>query len=452
MKCLNELQKQGISLMVCGCLLFGTCAVSASSLASLGPCLNEQTVALVRLEVQRVDVDALVDLIEVVLGKHGGELVLQQAQGDLENFRKHVGQSIQNLKAAGGQELYAIFNLMDLPRFVIAVPIPPAADREAMLQWVQEEQKNFHVGRLKTHPTDTAILVGLESSVNLLLASTPQVVPIWKTALATCEDTTLQLVMAPNADQRRVLAEMIPSPQLPGADILSTLLTQGPSWMSLGVNGPPNLRATLTVQAKDASQAQGFQAWIEAAYAFVAQHPEFKQRVPQLEALIRQLTPQQKADRLVLDMNQSAANHLIDNWVGLWFTQARGTTLQYACGTNMSGIGKAVLIYANDHEDRLPPNLDVLITACEMSPQGLVCPAVKTKDSYVYRGKDLTCAHMIRMVVAYDRVTNHINQGRRNVLFLDSRVEWMTEADFRKAIEEDNTYRRQKGLPVLPVE
>jgi len=42
--------------------------------------------------------------------------------------------------------------------------------------------------------------------------------------------------------------------------------------------------------------------------------------------------------------------------LGVWYLTVpiRAMDRRTACGTNLSGIGKAMLIYANDHEDRLP--------------------------------------------------------------------------------------------------
>jgi prepilin-type processing-associated H-X9-DG protein len=54
------------------------------------------------------------------------------------------------------------------------------------------------------------------------------------------------------------------------------------------------------------------------------------------------------------------------------------------------------------------------------------------------------------MITVYETAGNHGADGR-NVLFLDTHVVWMTEEQFREAIEKDNEYRREKGLPVLPI-
>ena len=53
------------------------------------------------------------------------------------------------------------------------------------------------------------------------------------------------------------------------------------------------------------------------------------------------------------------------------------------CGTNLSGLGKAMQIYAADFNDSLPPGdrwCDLLIACCEVPPRILVCPKSHVTD------------------------------------------------------------------------
>jgi len=54
------------------------------------------------------------------------------------------------------------------------------------------------------------------------------------------------------------------------------------------------------------------------------------------------------------------------------------------------------------------------------------------------------------MITVYEKSSNH--GGGRNVLFLDSHVEWVPEERFQELIKKDNDYRRKKGFPVLPAQ
>ncbi len=81
-------------------------------------------------------------------------------------------------------------------------------------------------------------------------------------------------------------------------------------------------------------------------------------------------------------------------------------------------LGKSLLIYANDHEDRLPPSLALReLAESEEEYQWLV------KD-VEYLGAGLTVARPPSAVVAYDKILLAKGKGT-NVLFLDSHIEFV---------------------------
>ncbi|MCX5634013.1 MAG: DUF4190 domain-containing protein [Phycisphaerae bacterium] len=65
---------------------------------------------------------------------------------------------------------------------------------------------------------------------------------------------------------------------------------------------------------------------------------------------------------------------------------ALGKTRQLAqriiCSTNLSGLGKAIVFYTNDHNDAYPSTdgwCDVLIKDCNVAPRQFCCPSSDTK-------------------------------------------------------------------------
>jgi prepilin-type processing-associated H-X9-DG protein len=153
---------------------------------------------------------------------------------------------------------------------------------------------------------------------------------------------------------------------------------------------------------------------------------------------------------LVLQIDSAAADSIIDDFIAPALLETKAKAARYACATNLKGIGMALMIYANDHNDEFPPDLETLISKAEMSAQGLVCPATMLKDSYIYRGASITLDDTPWMITVYEKSGNH--NGGRNVLFLDGHVEWVEEERFQELIKKDNDYRREKGFPVLPVQ
>ncbi|HNY77515.1 MAG: DUF3352 domain-containing protein [Sedimentisphaerales bacterium] len=120
--------------------------------------------------------------------------------------------------------------------------------------------------------------------------------------------------------------------------------------------------------------------------------------------------------------------------------RTRQLAFRMTSGTNLSSIGKACLIYANDHEDELPPNLEALVTEAELPAQCLESkrkPADFDGPSYVYIAGQTTAMYPGN-IVAYED-TRYCTEGV-NVLFLDSHVEFMKPGQFRQELKA--TYER----------
>ncbi len=115
---------------------------------------------------------------------------------------------------------------------------------------------------------------------------------------------------------------------------------------------------------------------------------------------------------------------------------------------NLRQIGVACMLYANDHENALPPNLPALLEAQLMeAPDVLVAPDDPAPPrvgnrpcSYVYLLADhpglklqlQEFQNAAMMPLAWERLP--FARGRRNVLFLDGHVEAMAEPDFAQRL------------------
>lgn len=120
--------------------------------------------------------------------------------------------------------------------------------------------------------------------------------------------------------------------------------------------------------------------------------------------------------------------------------RTRQLAFRMTSGTNLSGIGRACLVYANDHDDNFPPDLNTLVVEEDLDPRILVSkrkPGHFDGPSYVYvagQNMDMYPGN----IVAYED-TRYCQEGV-NVLFLDSHVEFMKPDEFRRELKE--TYER----------
>ena len=120
--------------------------------------------------------------------------------------------------------------------------------------------------------------------------------------------------------------------------------------------------------------------------------------------------------------------------------RTRDVSKRMVSGTNLSGIGKALMIYANDYDDQFPPNLEELIKTVELSPRSLESPR-KPKNfdgpSYIYITGQNTSMDPGNIVI-YENP--EFSSKGLNVLFLDTHVEWMKPDEFMKELRD--TYER----------
>ena len=116
--------------------------------------------------------------------------------------------------------------------------------------------------------------------------------------------------------------------------------------------------------------------------------------------------------------------------------RTRQLAFRMTAATNLSGIGKACLIYANDHDDKLPPDLQTLVKEVELSPKSLESQR-KPKDfkgpSFIYIPGQ-TLSMYPGNIVAYENP--EFSADGINVLFLDSHVEFMKPEAFRRELKE----------------
>ncbi len=107
-------------------------------------------------------------------------------------------------------------------------------------------------------------------------------------------------------------------------------------------------------------------------------------------------------------------------------TQDDAEALQLLHSANwMCDLGKSLLIYANDHEDRLPESLALReLAESEEQYQWML------KD-VEYLGAGVTCAQSFSLLVAYDRALLALGKGT-TALFLDSHIEFVAPDEFAK--------------------
>jgi len=266
-------------------------------------------------------------------------------------------------------------------------------------------------------------------------------------AMAAAGEAAIKVLLVPSVDSRRVIEGTLPLVSDPGMKVPANSITKGFQWGAIGIDLPPQMTVECQIRSADAASAKMLMELWNSVTSFVGRAPELKELQPSLNATLDMIKPEVAGAGLRLSLDEGQCRRLVTDLLVPPLAKVRGEAQRIRCATNLSSLGKALLIYANDHADEFPSNLDALVEKVEVSPQSLICDGKR----YIYRGDDLPNTSVEpSLVMAHDRAGNH--KGGRNVLFVDTHVEWVTEERFQKLIEEDNAMRRKAGLPEKPAQ
>ena len=89
------------------------------------------------------------------------------------------------------------------------------------------------------------------------------------------------------------------------------------------------------------------------------------------------------------------------------------------CASNIKQMVRACSLYAKEHQNQLPPDLDTLQKAGLITPKNLICPAIhetKAQPSYLYFGAGLKLEDLDeKTVLLAERERHH---GKKDQVFL----------------------------------
>jgi prepilin-type processing-associated H-X9-DG protein len=412
----------------------------------LAPCIAEDTVAVVSIDAGRIDVDAIA---KMVIDTASSTMDASQAR-QLKDIVQRLGQTwkqrLTQFSAAGGEHLYVVCNLGDL---LLAVPAA-RLNESAMKSWMD----NLGVGPLAYASKDGLLIAAPAWAMECRKAQPALRRAELSQAAAKGVKAPVEMYLIPSTDSRRVLEAMLPTTLGPGFELRSGALVQGLQWAMIGLDPPPAGTLQMHIESADAASAAAIRDVVAAALTQLSEIPTLKQAYPKLDTAVAMLTPQVVGNTARVSLDKTQFQRLAADFLTPGLFAMHQSILRLQCGTTLSGMGKAMLIYANDYDDKWPPNLETLVERAEYPRSGLLCPAMRHRpdyESYVYRGADTGGAWVEPMIImVYDRAGNH--EGGRNVLFVDSHVEWVTEERFAELVKQDNELRRKRGFAEKPAQ
>src|SRR5260370_19967278 len=235
---------------------------------AVAPFRDERTVALLHVDLDAIDVEALVKK---------AELVATIEPADKAMIQSTLGNAVDVLKKAGAHDFFVIVSLADLPAqgSFIVIPLGEEGDAFAVADWVKQ---------LDPQPGGTsaemngAVVVGAEATVKRLAKLDPTPRPEIRKALTASGYATAQLVLVPTTDARKILEEMLPKlpSELGLGDTSVKVLTRGALWVAAKVETDPNAKLQVIVQSEGNAAAKDLRGLIGQLYQAITKDRESK--------------------------------------------------------------------------------------------------------------------------------------------------------------------------------
>ncbi|MCU0878866.1 MAG: DUF1559 domain-containing protein [Pirellulaceae bacterium] len=267
---------------------------AATAATRLAPLIDEQTVAIARLNVVRFDLPATMKFIQEIAPASEAEFEEQLAAAT-----KQAEGMKSVLTTAGIDEIYAVISLADVPAqppFLVVFPKRGDEAAKPGLGLLSE------LTRLESFSIRGDYVFAPQPVQKRLVSLKAAPRPEFAAALASAgEDATLAVALALNPDTRRVLLEMLPRvPDEIGGGSGRTL-GEGITWIALAAKSPPATSLKITLQAKDAETAAALRGTALSALERLGKSEEVRAAVPQYGDLTKLLTPRITGDRLTIE-------------------------------------------------------------------------------------------------------------------------------------------------------
>ncbi len=134
-------------------------------------------------------------------------------------------------------------------------------------------------------------------------------------------------------------------------------------------------------------------------------------------------------------------------------SRARGMAKRAVDAANLRGLGQAVQVYASDHGNQFPPDLQTLVSTGTVSATQLVDPSsgnTPPRCDYYYAA-GLVGNDPVGWIIAYSDPANHNGEGA-NVLYVDTRVSFEKEPRLTQELDRFKAeYEKKRGQPPVIV-
>ena len=410
-----------------------------AGLTSAARFIDKATLAVVRVDIDGADTDALVNdmtrsLTEVVRETDPDSLGAPDAWG--KSVRTSMKAWRDRFRAAGGREVYLVvfFNPAVSEPFIAVTPIEKDADTAALIEMLQKLPMRFTRGG---RVVEGAIVTGDERLTKGMPLAAPERLEELQRAFRRAGEGAVQVALIPTDETRRAWAEQYPQAPMHLGGGPMTVLRDGirSGWGSITL--PPSWTFKLVAESESEEAAQQLAVALRKGVAWMAERAERDQ--PGLgDALQEALEPRAEGNLVVLAAGREKIERLKRS-VAPVLVQARRMTPRVISASKMRAHVVGCLTWIADHEKGWPKDLETMVKSGYLTPEMLVDPS-RPDDvpAYIYVRPDeaaLAKSDPSKHAVLYENFAQWPKTGV-HVAYADGHIELIKdEAAFRKVVE-----------------
>jgi hypothetical protein len=321
----------------------------AARAKALAPYIDDQTFAVVRIDLTRADPDGLAKLL-----REFGAL----DPDDEKEYKPAAARWLSAFKKAGGRELNYVLRFPDPAEApaegrapnddepFLVVPLADGADVKGLADLLADSLAPM--GRREK--VGAALVAGDEATLKRLRTLKAADRPALAKAFAAAGDGALQAVLLPPPRLVKLIDEHVPDLPKELGGTSTRPFTEGVQWAALGLDAPPKLGLRLTVRSPGAESAKALDAALAPVLKAIAADKNARAAIPEVEKVISLLTPTVEGSQLVLALDEKQARAALGP-VARW---AVASAMRIRASNNMHQLNLAAINHADANGGTMP--------------------------------------------------------------------------------------------------